>query len=279
MSQQHPMTVRSEIASAAIRRAARRLGTLARFGCDRRGNVLIFTAIGIFVLMGAAGLGTEVSSWYAQKRTMQNAADLGADSGILVLKKNLPGSATFNGYAQKEAKTATAKHGFADGSNSTTVIVNIPPTSGSYTNPSTYNYKAVEVVITKPASLLFASLFLPSAPTVKARSVAVIDLSGTDCMLATDPSSGKTAYFQGNFSISVPCGLADMSTNSSAVMTTGGAGSLTASSVRTAGGISDPGGTIHANQITGDNSITDPYASRTLPTLGSGYPTGDELAR
>ncbi len=248
--------------------------SLSRFAGDRRGNVLIFTGIGVFALIGAAGLGTEVASWYAQKRSMQNAADLGADSAILSLKNNLTSaSGTTDGYAQKEAKTSTAQHGYADGSNGTTVTVNIPPTSGSYTGAS-YNHKAVEVIVSKPASLLFSSLFLPSAPTVNARSVAVISVSGNDCMLTTDPSSAKSAYFQGSFSINVPCGLADMSTSPNAIMTTGGAGNLTASTVRTAGGISDPGGTIHATEITDDNSISDPYAGRTLPTLGSGYPTG-----
>ena len=33
-------------------------------------------ALSITVLLGAAGLGTEVASWYAAKRDMQNAADL-----------------------------------------------------------------------------------------------------------------------------------------------------------------------------------------------------------
>src|SRR5579885_2668144 len=233
-----------------------------RLARDRRGNILIFAAIGLAVMIGAAGLGVEVASWYAQKRAMQNAADLAADGAILSLKSNLSSaSGTTDGYARVEAKTAAALHSYRDGSAGTTVTVNIPPLNGSYTGAS-YNHKAVEVIVSKPASLLFSSLFLPSAPTVNARSVAVISVSGNDCMLTTDPSSAKSAYFQGSFSINVPCGLADMSTSPNAIMTTGGAGNLTASTVRTAGGISDPGGTIHATEITGDNSISDPYAGR-----------------
>src|SRR5581483_7071830 len=175
--------------------------------------------------------GTEVASWYSQKRNMQNAADLGADSGVLSLKKNYPGSNTFDGYAQNEARTGTSAHGFTDGASSTTVTVNIPPTSGSYTG-SAYNHKAVEVIITKPASLLFSGLFLPTAPTVVARAVATISTSAGDCMLALDPTASKAFNVQGNVTIDVDCGMASRSSASDAFDVTGASASITAPTLR-----------------------------------------------
>src|SRR6476661_6435603 len=60
----------------------------AQFARNERGNVLATFAIAVTVLLGAAGLGTEAASWYATKRDMQNAADLGAAGGALALKIN-----------------------------------------------------------------------------------------------------------------------------------------------------------------------------------------------
>src|SRR5512136_122460 len=125
---------------------------LVRFrGCGR-GNILISFALGITVLIGAAGLGTEVASWYSTRRAMQNAADLGAAGGAKFLQVySTNASNAYDDYAKKEAKSAAAYHGYLTGSNNTTVTVNIPPQSGSYTG-SAYNHLAVEVIISQPAT-------------------------------------------------------------------------------------------------------------------------------
>src|SRR5579872_1025019 len=168
-----------------VRVARKRLSAFAR---DRHGNILMTFALSIAILLAAAGLGTEVASWYSTRRAMQNAADLGAASGAMSLKFNYPGSATFDGYAAKEAKAATATHGFADGSNSTTVTVNIPPLSGSYTGAG-YNHKAVEVIISQPMTALFSGLFLSVGPTITTRAVGLVNASASDCMVALNPAA------------------------------------------------------------------------------------------
>src|SRR5579885_342939 len=242
-----------------------------RLARDRRGNILIFAAIGLAVMIGAAGLGVEVASWYAQKRAMQNAADLAADGAILSLKSNLSSaSGTTDGYARVEAKTAAALHSYRDGSAGTTVTVNIPPLNGSYTGAS-YNHKAVEVIVTKPASLLFASLFLPSAPTVAARSVAVIAPGGGDCMLATSRTASQAIAVIGNATVNIACGVADNSNASDALYLQGNGTLITSSSVTVNGQFSATGRAYtlsYGSSDIGNGTVTtDPYASTQFPSL------------
>src|ERR1043166_7004530 len=119
---------------------------------------------------------------------------------------------------------------------------------------------------------------MTSSPTIVARALTRINVSSGDCMLSLNTTQAKAFSIQGSTSVNVPCGLADASCNATdAFDITGGAASITASGIRVCGG-SSPGASNsifnNAPLTTGDNSITDPYASRQLPTLGTGYPNG-----
>src|SRR4029077_934559 len=150
---------------------------------EGRGNIAVTFALSIAVVVGATGLGTSAASWYSQKRDMQNAADLAAASAINSLKVNIGGvAATIEPYAYSEAKSATDAHGFTDGSSSVTVTPITPPSTGPYTAAS-YRDKAIEVTVTKPAPLGFASLFMTSGPTIAARAVALLNYDHGDCMV------------------------------------------------------------------------------------------------
>lgn len=91
------------------------------FACDRSGSVVTVTALAMPVLIGATGLGMEVSYWYFSQRSMQNAADSAAIA------------AATNGTANyaAEAKAAAARYGFVDGANNVSVAA-----SNSATCPS-----------------------------------------------------------------------------------------------------------------------------------------------
>jgi len=45
---------------------------------DQRGTVAVLMALLLPVLIGVLGIGFEISNWYLQTRSMQNAADLAA---------------------------------------------------------------------------------------------------------------------------------------------------------------------------------------------------------
>lgn len=117
-----------------IRSAARRL-----IG-DRRGNVAIVAAMAMPALMGSFGLGTEVASWYANQRAMQNAAD----SAALAAASNASAN-----YAT-EAKAVAAQYGFNDGVNGVVITAsNAAPCPAGGTS-------CYSVTITKPQTLILA---------------------------------------------------------------------------------------------------------------------------
>jgi Flp pilus assembly protein TadG len=83
------------------------------FAAATGGNVAIATALTLPTLLGAAGLGLEVSHWYRTERYMQNAADSAAVA-----------AATNGGptYAN-EARAVAASYGFTNGANNTSIVV------------------------------------------------------------------------------------------------------------------------------------------------------------
>jgi Flp pilus assembly protein TadG len=242
---------------------------------DRRGAIAVTFAVAIAIVLGAVGLGTDAAMWYSSRRSMQNASDLGAEGAINVLKLNLPGSATGDTYATQEATSATTAHGFPNSGN-TTVTVNIPPQSGSYTG-SAYNHLAAEVIVSQPGPSFFSSIFMSGGTTISTRSVAVIDYSKGDCLLALSPHKAQAFSIAGNGTINIDCGIAvnsDASSNAakSNAMYLQGSVSVTATSISVDGGIGTTGGASYTSPgpVSTGSTTTDPYASSAIPTLVPG---------
>src|SRR6266567_1275571 len=84
---------------------------LHRLRKDQRGTVSIVMGLLIIPLVGALGIGFEVSNWYMTGRGMQNAADAAA------LAAATNGGANYD----VEAKAVAAQYGFVDGANNITV--------------------------------------------------------------------------------------------------------------------------------------------------------------
>ncbi len=98
--------------SLLLQHIARRLrGAFGGCLADRRGNVLMLSALAMPVLVGMAGLAIEGGNWYQVKREMQNAAD----SAAIAAATNA--SASYSG----EALAVASQHGFTHGTNNTTV--------------------------------------------------------------------------------------------------------------------------------------------------------------
>ncbi len=150
------------------------------------------------VLAASVAVGIETGNVYRQKRQMQNAADAGALSGAVDLAAG-KSTSTVTTTARYEAQ----RNGLTDGSNGTTVTVNIPPTSG----PNAGKSGAVEVVVTKAQSFSLASALFSALGnsntifSISARSVAGLsasastDLSKAVCILALDPSASNAVTF------------------------------------------------------------------------------------
>jgi Flp pilus assembly protein TadG len=166
---------------------ARLVGPILRVLCacraGRQGTVAVMTALAAPAILGVAGLGASATYWQLTKDRMQGAADAAAYSAAVAYNDG--------GDIRNEAAAAAAGMGFATGSGDVSLTVNQPPGHGNYTN----NNVAVEVILSQPQPLAFASLFLHSSPTVSARAVA-LPQSGSVCVLAldTNPSDFYTIY-------------------------------------------------------------------------------------
>lgn len=123
---------------------------------DRRGNVAIISALVLPALMGSFGLGTEVASWYASQRTMQNAADSAAVAAATNASTN---------YGV-EAKAVAAHYGYTDGQGGVVVT-----TSNAATCPGGGS-TCYSVTITKSLPLILAQFVGYSGDTTLAGSPA-----------------------------------------------------------------------------------------------------------
>src|ERR1043165_8514737 len=100
---------------------------LSRFWRDRRGNYAVITALMSPILIGSAGLATEGGLWMYVHQSLQGAADSAAISAATQYGLNV------NASLDNQAQSIIATYGYTVGTASTTVTVNRPPSSGSYT--------------------------------------------------------------------------------------------------------------------------------------------------
>lgn len=156
------------------------------FGRDEGGQAILLVAVTMLAMLFAVGLAMDIGQLYNGRRTAQEAADAAAFAGAVVVYQQGTSSqattaatsdASLNGYA-----TDTPTSG-------TTITVNIPPTSGSYSG----NSSCVQVVIATP--VLTSLVPQQSAfTTVTARGTACsVAASSTYAMMATDQACTKDA--------------------------------------------------------------------------------------
>ncbi len=221
---------------------------------DRSGASAIMVGLVLTGLLGFAGLGTEVGKWYVTKRTMQGATDAAAFGAALAAGG---GSTNYT----SEAKSIAAGYGFVDGTNGVTVTVNKPPTSGNYQSSTA----AIEVIITDPQAELLSHLFMRSALTIAARSVATIG-AGPDCVLSLNQQASVDTFLNGTTDVNlIKCGIAVDSNSPTALDIVGGA-QINADSASVVGGISGSGNLTTVNgTFTGAAVVPDPYQNLQVP--------------
>jgi uncharacterized membrane protein len=150
------------------------------FWHDTRGVTLVLVALTIPALIGFVGLGVEAGLWYTIKRHDQTAADFAALSGAYEIANGSAYyvSATTSGICGLAARDA-GRNGFSFVSftcpnsspactSPTTgqMCANNPPVLG----PSAGDDNAVEVILAQQQDSFLASLFLPSALSMRAPS-------------------------------------------------------------------------------------------------------------
>lgn len=230
----------------------------------RRGTVAIVAAIATPIVVGFTGLGVEVSTWHANKRMLQTAADAAAASGAL--ERGGGGNAT---AVRTAALREAGRNGYAS-ENEYDSVVNNPPLSGAFAG----NVAAVEVVLTRRQSPLLSKLFLSAPVNLSARSVAMLQggaPTGKACVLALNPNESGAITNTGSTTINMPgCVLAANSTSTAAIVVTGNT-SLTAQSLYTAGNYSRGGSSsmsLTQPATIGATALPDPFAGIQIPNPG-----------
>lgn len=227
---------------------------LRRFKYDQSGSYTIVFALLMPVLVGAAGLGTEVGWWFYKHKNMQSAADSGAVS-----------AAAAGTNLTTEANAVTSTYGYANGLNNATVIVNRPPSTGNHTS----NPQAVEVIVGQSQPRLLSALFGSAPVPITARAVAVPN-TGTGCVLALNSTASPAVNVGGSNKLNLlKCNLYS---NSSAhpSLDVGGSAAVSANQVGAVGGISGTSNITASDGIrTGMRPTADPYESVSPPTQPS----------
>ncbi|MGQ0663791.1 MAG: TadE/TadG family type IV pilus assembly protein [Pseudomonadota bacterium] len=230
---------------------------------DRRGSALVLFALGMPIVFGLVGLGTEVGTWYATVRGLQTLSDAAAIGGAYA-KSTGAAIAVITETARRDATRNNGFNGATD-----VVAVNVPPATG----PNTGNANAVEAIVSRPLTLLFSRVFLTEGFTVQARSVAVATPPGQACALALAPGSEQGIRLDSNATVDLGgCGMAANSTAADAIRFDSNS-SLTAASLNTVGGFQARGNStqnLGSPAQTGQSPILDPYADLGVPQpLGS----------
>jgi Flp pilus assembly protein TadG len=247
-------------------RVARASHGLKRFSRDQRGSIGIIVGISLTILLAFGGLGVDAALWMRAKSGAQAAADAGASSAAAAAFAGNPAARN-----TAEANAAAAANGFHNGMNGVTITVNNPPASG----PHAGNAFAYEVIVAAPQTLYLASA-LPglTAPTVRARAVAVVNLAAPapnpTCILGLSPlASNIDVTFNGSTSVTANGCDVDADSPSSSSINTNGGGTVHAANIRTVGGVSGGNIFVSGQIYTHQGTIPDPYAGRTIPSNGA----------
>jgi Flp pilus assembly protein TadG len=235
---------------------------------DCSGASAVVVGLSMTALLGFAGMAVDASVWYTDKISAQGAADAAAYSA----GKDIWTGDSATG-AVSNAKAVAAKNGFTDGIGGVTVTVNVPPTSG----PNTSNSNAVEVIVNKSESLMFAGFYQSSA-SVGARAVALSGSTGGGYCVMTIRTGSSTTVSTADLSVNggavidtTNCGVYVDSSGSDALYLTGGA-QLKAGNLSIVGNYSTSGGasvTVTGAKTTGAPVMSDPYANVSTPTPGT----------
>jgi Flp pilus assembly protein TadG len=211
------------------------------------------------ILIGMAGLGVEVGTWYVYNRRLQNAADLASIAAAVEVAYATDGTQN-KSLASSIVPVEVARNGIPT-AKLDTLTVNVPPTTGSHVGDNA----AVEVILSEKYARSFSALFLTDMVTERVRAVATTALDGNYCVLALNRTADNAVWFQGSSYTNLGCGVASNS-NSTNSISANGSSQAYVSLARASGGISNSGG-LHANATrTHANIVKDPYASLLAPT-------------
>lgn len=189
---------------------------------SRRGIVAILVAVFLTALIGFAALSIDGGMLFLSQRRTQMTADAAAMAAGCELFYRYPESLGYDseGRARTSALNVAKSNGYLNDGTTSTVTVNIPPSTGTYANRPGY----AEVLITMYQPRFFSSIWGKGSLPVSARAVArgawVAAKAGLIVLDYDDRASFDTSG-NGRFKIE-GSGVIVNSNNPDATITTGG---------------------------------------------------------
>lgn len=227
---------------------------------DRRGNALIIMGASLPVLVGAAGLGTDMVQWVLWKRELQRAADSAAMAGVY---DRISEGNTSNTEAAVCNDLDLNNHTLAGSG-----CDNLFSKSVSFPANDATKKNQVQVTLKVRMSLPFSSMFLSTIPPIAASATAAGVEGNEYCVIALDRSASAVGINIGG-SATIDMGDCSMIANSSnpnnAATNTGNASAVTAKSLDAAGGVQHSSNWNVDSYNPYSTPVDDPFASLKTP--------------
>lgn len=237
----------------------------------RRGAIIPLVAVMMVVLLGLAALSVDGGNLYVERRNTQVAADASADAAAIELLASFStdGGVDSNGKARDAALSLAATHGYK----STSVIVNIPPKSGSFVGKNGY----AEVLIKTNPPRFFSKILSNKDLEVKSRSVAGGTLIPTKAsVMVLDPKSKNSLKLKGKSSSLEVGGDVIVNSKSKKAVEIDKKAQVKAEHVLVSGGLSkNSKRNIDGEVSTGVEPTPDPWASLPPPPKGGTLTAND----
>src|ERR1035437_6746607 len=181
---------------------------------DENGQVLVFVALSMTILLGFTALAVDIGTLFRAKRNLQIAADAGAVAAALDYYYTASKSS-----AVAAGKAAVTSNGVTNGTGGAVVTVNSPPASG----PNAASAGFFEVLVSQPNPTAFMRVITNTASvSVAGRAVAGTPSASNTYMYIGKPTGAAALQLQGNSTINAAnCGIYVNSNNSGAVKVIG----------------------------------------------------------
>ena len=227
---------------------------------SEKGSTLVIVGGALPLLVGAAGLATDTIQWALWKRQLQRAADSAAIAGVYTRVKNDDQTAVEGAVSddlELNQHTGIALLSEED--------VQLPADDGDKEDQ-------VSVALEIQKSLPFSSMFMTSAPIIRANATAA-SVPGTDeyCVITLEKSATKTGItIGGNTKIKMSCGMISNSPSSNSALSNGNSSSVEATVIAAVGG-------VQASTAWNVGKY-DPYTTAAEDPYGAIDPTATEMA-
>ena len=149
---------------------------------NKRGNALVIAGAALPLVVGAAGLASDTIQWTLWKRQLQRAADSAAIAGVYTRMKKDTQAAVEASVDKDNDKNLHTWMGLRTGFPDVDLLPNDEPIADAE--------DAVRVALEIQQKLPFSSMFLSSAPIIRAvATAATVPIGANYCVKALDPSA------------------------------------------------------------------------------------------